>query len=122
MNRPNWTMVNLSTMIKSKRDSEDTGRQRLQEAAQAASNSPHQTLALSWTPPSHNETIQSNEGVQLPRRSNPKRRRSDDDTEAQADQAATVIVDKGEQETTGPTPHKRATQHTLELPKLLTQM
>ena len=56
-----------------------------------------------------------NQGTQSSWRSKPKRRWSNEDSEAKADQAATEIVELVEQEMSGPQPHERVTKQSSEV-------
>ena len=107
------------TDLQSLRDADYTDRQKQQTKEPATSSSTQPASTPSWTLQSQNEPSQSGEDAQPPRRSKPKRHRSDENTEAQADQAATEIVELVEKETTNLLTHWRATQHspaTLQLP------
>ena len=107
-----------NTDTQSQRDADYTDRQKQQAVGPAASSSTQLASAPSRTPPRHNKTIHSIEGAQPPRRSKPKRIRSDEDTEAQACQAATELIELVEQETTSLLSHWRVTQHSPETLKL----
>ena len=93
----------VNTDTQSQRDADYTNRQKQQAKEPAMSSSTQLASTLSWTLHSHNEPSHSSEDAQPPRRSKPMRNQTDEDTEAQADQAAKDIVELVEQETTSRT-------------------